>query len=296
MASSTRSISSGISPAAMVEAVVAHAATTGELAASTLAEFADVMSRFAMFMERGHGIADVAAIGEAEVRAFIGSRRSDGERPTLSLMHNRRTVCRYLLRTARGLGLCTTDPTAGLELPPRRPIGPRGLTDDEVRVCRSRALFHAADLRHPVAWALAEATARTSEIAGVMVGDVDADSGIVRLPGTSRCRPRAVAFTEWGLAQVRRRLLHNPSSPEDLLLPMHSGKVPRATASMAVIEVLRAAGISGPEVRPVSVVAWRGAIEFARGMPITEVAALLGIPSLDRTAALIGLAVGGGSA
>jgi len=272
----------------MVQAVLAHAASTGELAPSTLAEFSDVLSRFALFMERGRGIRDVFVIGEVEVQAFVGSRRADGARPSLSLMHNRRTVCRYLFRRGRALGLCTSDPAAGLELPPRRPVGPRPLTDEEVGRCRSHALFHPADLLHPLAWALAEATARTYEIPRVLARDVDVASGSVLLGGSPRCDPRTVAFTDWGLAQVRRRVADSHATLEDSLVPFRSRKVPRASASMAVIEVLRAAGIRASDVRPISVVAWRGANAYADGASIEEVAALLGLWSFDQTAALIG--------
>jgi integrase/recombinase XerC len=211
----------------------------------------------------------------------------------LSQRHNRRTICRYLFRTAQAIGLCDDNPTGGIDLPPRRRTPSRPLNDDEVERCRSHALFHPADLIHPVAWALAEATARTSEIARVLVGDVGDCAGTVRLGGFPRSEARTVGFTDWGLVQVRRRLGVPGTVSEDHLVPFRSRKVPRASASMAVIEVLRAAGISGPEVRPISVVAWRGAVEYGRGMPITEVAALLGIRSLDRTAALIGMVVTG---
>jgi hypothetical protein len=276
-----------VSLAAMVADVLAHAASTGDLAASTIEEFADVMGRLTRFMERGLGVIDVSHIGEAEVRAFIDSRRADGAKPSLSLMRNRRAVCRYLFRTGRALGLCTSDPTALLELPPRRPVGSRPLTDEEVDRCRSSALFHPADLIHPVAWSLAEATAGTYEIARVRVGDVDMASGSVRLGGSPRSSARTVAFTDWGLVQVRRRLNDPRTAPADPLLPLRSRKVPRASASMAVIEVLRAAGIKAPDVRPISVVAWRGARAHAGGMSIEEVASLVGIRSLDRTASLI---------
>jgi site-specific recombinase XerD len=272
----------------MVEAVLAHAAATGELAPSTLAEFTDVMGRFARFIERGLRISGVSAIGEPQVQAFVSSRQVDGRPPSLSRMHNRRTVCRYLFRTAISLGLCDSDPTARLELPPRTPVPARPLTDDEMAACRSRALFHPADLLHPVAWALAEATARTYEIARVLVGDVDLQSGTVRLGGSPRTDARAVAFTEWGLTQVNRRLSAGGNALDDRLFPVRSRKVPRASASMAVIEVLRVAGIKASDVRPISVVGWRGARAYTEGASIEEVAALLGLTSLDRTAVLIG--------
>jgi integrase/recombinase XerC len=156
-----------------------------------------------------------------------------------------------------------------------------------------RSLSHPDDLRHPLAWALAEATARTTEIPQVAVDDVDLAEGVVRLPGSPRCVPRIVPLTGWGMVQIRRRVQTPGIGANEPLVPFRSRKVPRATAGMAVIEVLRASGIVGPDVRPMSVVAWRGAEAYAQGASIEEVATLLGIRSLDVAAALIGFVRGG---
>jgi site-specific recombinase XerD len=282
-----------LSTGALVDTVLANAASTGDLAASTYAEFADGMRRLALFLERGMGITDASAIGEAEVWAFIRSSRVGGGKPSLSQMHNRRTVCRYLFRTARVLGLSSTDPTAAVELPPRGRAPARPLTDEEIQLCRSSSLFHPADRRHPAAWGLAEATARSHEIARVQVRDVAVDSGTVSLPGSPQSEPRTVGLTDWGLTQIRRSLEHVGRSADEPLVPFRSKKVPRASASMTVIEVLTRAGIKAPDVRPISVAAWRGASAYAEGASIEEVAALLGMRSLDRTAALIGLGPSG---
>jgi integrase/recombinase XerC len=275
-------------PSALVEAVLANAASAGDLAPATLTELRDVLGRFAQFMEQGLGIPDVRAAGHREVRDFIRSRRAEGSKASLSQMHNRRTACRYLFRSAMALGLLEADPTVRIELPPRRRVDPRPLTNEEIERCRAHACFHPDDLIHPVAWALAEATARTIEIARVTVGDVDPDQRIVRLPGSARSASRTASLTGWGLVQVRRRLHRGPVGPDDPLVGFRSRKVPRASASMAVIEVMRAAGLGGSGVRPMSVVAWRGALAHADGASIEQVADLLGIASLDRTAALVG--------
>jgi site-specific recombinase XerD len=281
-----------VSPAAMVDAVLAHDVSRETIAPSTITEFGDVMRRFVVFIERGLGLSQLSQIGAAEVESFVRSRRADGGRPSLSLMHNRRTVCRHLFRTAMALGITSSDPTIAIDLPLRGTNQLRALTSDEVTVCRSVAMFHQADLPHPLAWTMAEATARTIEIAHVRVRDVDVTRGLVHLPGSPRTDPRTVPLTDWGLAQARRRVLHHDSDPDAPFVPFRSRKVPRASASMAVIEVIRAAGLSGPGVRPVSVVAWRGTQAYRAGSSIQDVAVLLGMRSLDRTAALIGVLSG----
>jgi hypothetical protein len=56
-----------------------------------------------------------------------------------------------------------------------------------------------------------------------------------------------------------------------------------------VASTLRQAGIAkAPGVRANSIPAWRGAKELADGASIDEVAVLLGMRSLDRTATFIG--------
>src|SRR4051794_30441362 len=55
-------------------------------------------------------------------------------------MHVRRSAVRLLFRTGRQLGLCTSDPTVDIVLPPRSSLRARPLTDDEVGLCRSASV------------------------------------------------------------------------------------------------------------------------------------------------------------
>ena len=67
------------------------------------------------------------------------------------------------------------------------------------------------------------------------------------------------------------------------------GKASRASVHEFVASTLRQAGLAKrPGVRANSVPAWRGAKELADGASIDEVAVLLGMRSLDRTATFIG--------
>ena len=75
--------------------------------------------------------------------------------------------------TQRQLGVYDGDPTIDLVLPPRSFLAVRPLTDDEIVVCRSFSLQTLTATRQPAAWALAEATARTSEIPHIVVSDLD---------------------------------------------------------------------------------------------------------------------------
>jgi hypothetical protein len=117
---------------------------------------------------------------------------------------------------------------------------------------------------------------------------------VVFLAGGARTDPRWAPMTDWASTQLRRRLTTPdlPRDPGSLVVPWRPKvtKRPGNAATMAVIEVLRAAGIHGdPSVRPTSVTAWAGRRLLLRGVRIEEVARALGCRSLDRTAHLIGL-------
>jgi hypothetical protein len=160
-----------------------------------------------------------------------------------------------LFREGRRLGMVEGDPTIDLRLPPRSPLATRALTDDEIELCRAYALDSLTQLRRPLAWALSEATGRTSEIYQVRVRDVDLAGLRVYLRGSTRVLPRWAPLTGWGAVQVNRRLRarHLGLDPDDRLIvwQVKAPKDPRGAATMAVIETLRAAGIHDePDVRP----------------------------------------------
>ncbi|MFN8233164.1 MAG: hypothetical protein U0V56_06750 [Actinomycetota bacterium] len=122
--------------------------------------------------------------------------------------------------------------------------------------------------------------------------DVDLEGERIHLNGDPRALPRWVSLTDWGLAQVHRAIdvQRRRSSPDDLLVPFRQGaRAPQTSASMAVIRTLKAAGLHDePDVRPRSVTAWAGARALRDGATIDEVGRMLGMRSLDQTAALIG--------
>ena len=97
--------------------------------------------------------------------------------------------------TQRQLGVYDGDPTIDLVLPPRSFLAVRPLTDDEIVVCRSFSLQTLTATRQPAAWALAEATARTSEIPHIVVSDLDFTNRRVWIHGSSKAEAR------WGIPQ-----------------------------------------------------------------------------------------------
>jgi hypothetical protein len=209
-------------------------------------------------------------------------------------MHLRRSALRLYFQTLRQLGLFDGDPTMDLALPPRSCLAVRPLTDDEIVVCRSYSLRTLTATRQPAAWALAEATARTSEIHHILVSDLDFTNSRVWIHGSSKAEPRWGSLSDWGAIQLARRVgsLDNVLTDDPAVAYEGSGSEQSGQVSscIAIAETLRRAGIGKePDVRPGSVVAWGGRRVFEETGSIEEVARQLGMRSLDRAARFIGL-------
>ena len=282
-----------MSPVALVQAVERDLRASGELAPDSLALYRDFWGRFGSFCEQGLGITDADQVVLADVQAFLHATRAEGGETSNATKHLRRSALRLLYKKGRNLGLVHTDPTLDLVLPPRSVLSARTLTDDEVELCRLWALGSLTDLRLALVWALAEASARPSEIPVVTFGDVDLPGGRVHLAGaTNRAEPRWAPLTPWGAVQIERRLTQRRAVPAaDIPLVLWRPdrlKTPKNAASMAIIAVLRSAGIHAePDVRPSSVTGWRGASLLRGGATIDEVALVLGCGSIDATARMI---------
>ena len=277
----------------VVAAVLGELASTREFSDQSLSKIADVARRFVRFLQLGHDVQLFRDVSPALARQFVEAHT--GERaPSLSTAHLRRWVLQVLFRTARSCGVRCIDPTYDLILTPKTGTRARPLLDDEVVVCRSHSERDLLETRLPAAWALAEATARTSEIGHVRVSDVDLSAGVVQLRGHGRYRPRQATPTEWGLAALARRIdvLTDHGLDDPLLVYGGSGSpVSRQAAScMTITRVLELAGLGGvPEVRPLSVAAWAGRRMALDGVSMDEIARRLGMRSLDATSRLIQL-------
>ncbi len=282
----------GLSPSSAVDAVAAHLVAEDTISEQSFERLVELMGRFAGFVSAGHGLVDLSGTTRAMVDEFIDAPTSDGTPPSATVRHLRRCAVRLLFRTARRLGVVNGDPTLDLDLPARRPPAARALTDAEVERCRAASLYLFEGTRLPVVWALAEAGIRTGEMAKVTVGDVDLDHAVVRAAGCRSAVARTVSLTDWGKAQVGRRLRSLPADPVRPLVYEGDGsdKSKQASSCIAVTDSMTRAGLGrDPDVRPVSVAAWAGRKVFEETGRIDAVAARLGMRSLDRASRLIGL-------
>ena len=256
----------------------------------------ELLVRFTVFVDKGLRLGSADQISAEQVVEFIRARISTPagpQPPSVATMHLRRSALRLYFRTLRQLGMCEGDPTIDLVLPPRSCLAVRPLTDDEIVVCRSFSLQTLTATRQPAAWALAEATARTSEIHHVLVSDLDLTNNRVWIHGSSKAEARWGSLSDWGATQLARRVgsLNDELTDDPAVVYEGSGSEESGQVSscISVAETLTRAGIGKePDVRPGSVVAWAGRRVFEETGSIEEVARRLGMRSLDRAARFIG--------
>jgi integrase/recombinase XerC len=251
----------------------------------------DVIGRFLRFVDRA-GIGSPGDVSPDLARAFVFARSGrTNVAPSVATSHLRRSAVRLLFRVLRQLSLVEHDPTLDLALPPRSSLQARPLTDDEIALGRSFSLHSLTETRRPAAWALAEASARTSEIPHVCGRDLDLDAGRVWLAGSTKVEHRYASLTTWGAKALERRLETIGTDPDTPLVYEGRGSPEsrQASACDAIGETLRRAGLGNePDVRPLSVTAWAGQKVLDETGRIDAVARSLGMRSLDRAATLIG--------
>jgi len=286
----------GAPPSAALGMVLKELRATG-LADQTTQRMAEILARFTIYIEKGHELRSVKEIAEEHVEGFVFAsviaRADRSRRPSTATMHLRRSALRLYFRMLREMKLFVGDPTVDLGLPPRSCLALRPLTDDEVALCRCFSLHTLSETRQPAAWALAEATARTSEISNVRRSDFDLAGGRVWIAGSTKTNPRWALLSSWGQTQLERRMRGlSADSGEDPLVVYEgcgSEQSKQASSCIAISETLVRAGLAGePDVRPASVAGWAGRRVFEESARIEEVAVRLGVRSLDRAARLIG--------
>lgn len=249
-----------------------------------------VLDRFSAFARAGFEVVACGDVSPVIVSEFVHAVTVDGVRPSIPLMHFRRSALRVMFRSLRQSGYDVGDPTLDLVLPPRSQLRTRALVDDEVLLCRGHSRWAVGDLRRAAAWALAEATCRSVEIAQIRIGDVDVPGERVWIHGGRTTVPRWGRLTPWGLGQLERRISTLADAAETRVV--YGGNGDRATgqvsACVAIVDVLTRAGLAGePDVRPSSIAAWAGRRILDETGRVDEVARRLGLTSLDRAARFI---------
>jgi integrase len=247
-----------------------------------------LVDRFERFAGRSEATT-LSNIDVEIVESFVRAPTLAGAQPSVSTMHWRRTAVRLVYRAARALDLTDGDPTLDLALPPRSSLRTRPLDDHEVALCRAAAQWSLEGTRRAAAWALAEATCRSSELAHLAQADLQLEDRRVWIHGGKATEARWGRLTDWGVRQLERRV-HDLAGDERLVYagatPAGAGQV---AAASAISDVLVRAGLNGDaDVRPGSVAAWAGRRVLCETGRIEDAARVLGVRSLDRAAAIVG--------
>lgn len=272
----------------------------GTLSPQSADKFGLLTRRFRRYASAS-GCSSLAEIGHEIAYGFITARGRSRHGLTsdaaLATQHLRRTVLRLLFRTARGLGLAQSDPTLDVHLPPRTRQRARPLTDEETDLVRAHAESRTRRTRHAAAVALADAGAHTGEIGHLTVANLDLPTSRLWVHGSGKTRPRWCQLDPWQvrILGARAELLEarHPDTPEDDLPLATSGHGSdaqlQARVCVALGDVMTWAGLADePDVRPASITNHRAAAVYAQTGRLETAAHLLGLTSLDRTAAAIG--------
>ncbi len=269
-------------------------------APATTARMAEVARRFVRRLQRA-GVTSFGGVTGDQAHGFITAIGRGGRTPATATSRFRRTTIRAVYRELRALGHPVGDPTLDVILGTGGRRYARPLSDAEVRLCRAFAsvnpLCREAVPRRAVAWAFAEAGATTGEIPRVTIASLDDPHAptTVQLPGTRNLHQRSVALTGWGRATVAGHLAQHQYQLDDTITYRGRGgktgsNSPLSRTCQQIADILDAAHIAlEPRISPASVRHWAGRTAFDNGATLDQVAAMLGLASLDTTAARIGL-------
>ncbi|MEH6373829.1 hypothetical protein V7793_05660 [Streptomyces sp. KLMMK] len=290
--------------AAVAEVMATWAAMTGrgEMSRQSLEKFTLLLARFQRYAN-ARQVFLLAEVTEQLASAFIdapGRTRHGVTAPAaLATRYLRRSVLRMYFRTARELRLCEHDPTWAITLPPRAYGRIRPLSEDEAIALRHAAEFTDRPSRHAAAAALALSGGHTGEIGHTTLADLDAPAARVWMHGSSKTTPRWCPLSPWELRTLTSRAGYvrdhaPPGTPDGRLKLAVSSQAGgdeqlQARSCVALGDLLARIGVAADvSVRPASVTAYAAWNLHARTGRIEDAALLLGLSSLDRTAATIG--------
>jgi len=260
--------------------------------ASTASRMSDIATGFVrrLAIQDPSGLRTVAA---ADCEEFLYSPTKRHAAPSPSTVRQRRWALQALFATAVELGLVAEDPAADLPVISSGERRFRPITESELGLVRQAAMSRVRDpYRSGAVVGLAEATATTGELANIRWRDIHLDDGTVDLPGSDPVRPRTGRLSIWAVQQLAALHTQENPAPDDLVVLRGesdpTGQPAQASMSQLIGRLLNDAGITGADVSPSSIRLHHPARLLADGAPITEIALMLGLSGLDRTADVLG--------
>jgi integrase/recombinase XerC len=260
-------------------------------AASTYERMVGIVNGFVgrLDIQGPHHLGRVTA-GQCEEFLYSPTKRDAA--PSPSTVRQRRWTLQALFATALELDVVIDDPAADLPVPSSGQRRFRPITAAELDLVWQTAMSRVRDPHRSCALVgLAEATATTGELARIRWRHINLNEGTVEHPGADPVQPRTGRLTTWAVLQLTA--LHRQDNAEtDDLVVLRGGSEPtsqpaQASMSRMLGRLLYDAGITGNDVSPSSIRLHHPARLLAEGAPITEVALMLGLSGLDRTADLL---------
>lgn len=278
-------------------------AAAGRLTEFTVAKYLDAVRVFVAFAQAS-GVETVEEIDEAICSAWLrapisaaspGSRARAGAPPSTSASRNRQVVLRRAVGLWRARGWIDTDPVPATVFAPVSARAVPPLTVPEVKRLRISGRVGARDTFYPAVVAGALAGAAQSDLARLVVDDVDVESGRLRLAGRGQRRERIVVLGPWAVAAFRARITDleararrrgedlDPGAPLTMRQRPDSYQAQSLAPAVAqnLHRALRTARITRAGVRPASLQAYAANRCYAITNRIEDVANLLGLSSLD---------------
>lgn len=214
---------------------------------------------------------------------------------------HRRSAARSFFETAHCLGVTNINPAKSVDLPNRSGRYVHAFTTDQMRQLKLNARVRLEDLRPACALGLVMSGATTQESGFITVDDIDETNEMFwSHSGGYRWRPRWLPFTDnWCRDAVMSRVnelreLHGANAGTKWLIfepltPEFSHQAQAMTGNRVITKLLVTARVHRKGVnRAESIREWLAAEVFAETGSLGEVAARLGMSSLDAAAHIVG--------
>lgn len=283
----------------LVESRCSMRAQAGEIRAGTAERYAQIFNGFWRYAVASDVFAPRDVTAELCER-FLAAP-TGGRYPLASTRAVRLAALRDAFDGFVETGLAVENPTANLRVSRGTALAkPCPLTPEEAVRLRLAGKLSSNDTLRPAAVALAIAGASHPEIANAVVADINLAAALVRLGSGPREREisvddKALTALSARIAAQRRHWRHSrkPWDPMQVPLAMHrAGESYRAasvapTVSMNLRRALDCAGVRRPGVRPQSLREYAANAVYAKTGRVEDVAAHLGIASLDSAQRLV---------
>jgi integrase len=262
---------------------------TSEMTPGTAARYGRVFASFQRFVA-ARGCSALIAVDQQTCRAFVTAPRG-GRPPAPSTSRFRLTVVRNAFVALLLSGVTEIDPTAGLTVAqPAQIREPVPLTPAEAARLRSAGRISPRDHVRPTAVELALAGGSHVEIAATVVADVDLAGARVHIG--SRISPLDQFATTTLAARIascrlKARRGRCPWDPgvTSMALARQLDAYPDTSIAPSISSSLRramvSAGLTRPGLRPASVREYAANRRYALTGRVEDVAAFLGLGSLD---------------